>query len=378
MSTADVTGTRMSAPVELVDLRRGDPAAWRAVHGQVLRSAASFRFALAETWEDAVQEAEIRILHALRAGKVQDGSHLAAFTWHVTRNACIDEQRRREVRAARQLEQIPEPAASPMASPPAEAERVQHGGHIARLLHLMPDECRQLLWLLWKGTTYSELADRMGVSPGALRVRAYRCRRRARTRLVRMTSPVVGAAERLFRKHGYCGTTMADIAAASGTTMTELEGTFENKTAVLWAILYRMVAGNQGVSPAESDFVRPIRATNEPHRRIRCATRLTAGMYRRGLADMHRLVNDAARKDPRHEALVRRVANAQASVGLQIGRAILHGWAPPCGETVVSLSNAATRVVGPDNFLPRTHERGWTDDEFWEWAEAKVTEIFFR
>ena len=366
----------MSDPVELVDLQQANPQVWRRMHDKVLRAAGSFRSVLAEDWEDAVQEAEIRLLRAFQNGQFREGTSVDSFTWRVTRNVCLDEVRRQRVRRADSLNEITEPPASPITSPSLAAERREHRGQISRLLALMPEECRQLLLLLEEGKSYGDLAWRLGVAPGALRVRVHRCRQRARARWALMTSPVMDAAHRLFMEHGYLGVSMSCIADAADVPRAELEELFKDKSALFMTIVYRMATGVQGVTVDEIDFVRPIRSTPDPAQRIQRASRLTAAMYERGLADFHGMICEAADSAPHLRSLVKLMRANQVNVGLQIGRAIMAGRRPHGVETVDSLSLAATAIVNPDNYLPRIRQRGWTPTDFWEWAQGQVTRIF--
>jgi len=366
----------MHDPVEPVDLRRGDPKVWHRVHDKVLQAAGPFRSALAEGWEDAVQEAVIRLLRAFHKGQFREGTSLDSFTWRVTRNVCLDEMRRQRVRRADSLNEITEPSAFPITSPSVTAERREHREQIFRLVAVMPEECRELLLLLEEGKSYGDLAWQLGVAPGALRARVHRCRQRARTQWTLMTSPVVDAAHRLFREHGYVGVSMNRIANAADVPLAELEGLFKDKSELFMTIVHRMATGVQGMAVDEIDFVRPIRSTPDPAQRIHRASRLTAAMYERGLADLHGMVREAANTDPRHRDLLKWMRATQVQVGLKIGRAIMAGRRPHGVETVDSLSHAATAIVNPDNYLPRIRQRGWTPTDFWEWAQAQVTRIF--
>ena len=368
----------MGDQAELTDLRRGEPLAWRQLHAHITQAAASFRPTLGDTWEDAVQEAEIKLYRALQAGKFQPGTELLAFVWRLTQNTCIDAVRQQALRRTDPLDDDTEPRAPRTASPFVAATRREIKGQIHWMLAALPEGCQHLLRQLADGLSYSDLAWLYGVSPGTLRVRAHRCRERAREQHALMTTPVISAAQRLFREQGIANCSLHQIARAADLPLDEVTALYRDRLDILWAILDRMITGVQGVSRDNADVLKSILSEPEPEGRIRAAARLTQQMYDRGLADFHVMVYRAAREDPKYQPLVQQTRAAQMAHGQMVGRAILNGARPRGRQTVESRSDSASMIVGPDSYLPKTREQGWSREEFWEWAQVRVVKVFLH
>jgi len=363
----------MNNGVELADLRRGKSRAWRVVHEHVRRAAASFRLDLAEEWEDAVQEAEIRLLRALREKRFSDEPHLQAYAWRITRNVCVDQLRRRRVRSTQPLEAIAEPPAPRRTSPLTAAERAEQRAQISLLLSLLPEPCRELLLLLRRGRSYSELAWQMGTSPGALRVRAHRCRQRARARLARMRTPIAGAAWRLFRERGFVETPLSAIAEIAGRTVAEVEAIYRSKADLLWDIASRLVTGAGGVSVQESDFVRALRAAADPARRVRLAARWSAGYRARGLSDLEAVVYRAGRASTRCRRLVRQMLAMRQAMGRQVVGLITEGLRQREGITTDNLLKGVWTIENGMTYR-RMVGAGLSRDEYGDWLETELSQ----
>jgi len=361
--------------VELTDLRRGDTKAWSLIHEWVQQAAASFRPVLAEEWEDAVQEAEIKLLRTLRDKSLGDEVKIGSLAWRVTRNACVDQLRRRKVRSSRPLETVNEPRAPRAASPAVAAERSEQRSQISRLLMVMPEECRKLLGRVHEGKSYSDLAWESGLSPGALRVRVHRCRQRASRRLARLTTPIVAAAQRLFLERGYVRTPLGDIAQAAGMTSAEVEDMFDDKSEILWEVGKRILTGKQGVSLEEMDFARPLGATDDLRHRIYLATGLTGRMFERGIAEFENLVFEAVRVEPRHEAMARRMVALQQWIGRTLVENLLKGYTLRRSQSVESLARATTGIDSAENYRRLNRERGWPPEEIRRWKQRKIEQL---
>lgn len=365
----------MIEAIELTDLRSGDARSWRLVHERVCRAAASFRSALAEEWEDAVQEAEIKLLRALREQNFDDSIGLDAFAWRVTRNVCVDQLRRRKVRSTRPLDEVAEPLAPHGASPAVAVERGERGIQVARLLAVLPQEGRELLWALEQGQTYSELASRMGVSPGALRVRVHRYRRQAAARFERMTTPIVGTAQRLFLQRGYVQTPISLIAEKSGVTVAEIEDLFGDKTGILGAIFEGVASGVQGIAPGGGGVRRFLQTVDDPHERIDRALRVTASGYARGLADIDRIIAEASQADRCCRPLIARVRSAEQSMARLLIVTVRECLGPGQDDEVDSLIPASIEIDGPATYRWLRGELGWSSEDIHEWKMRKMAAL---
>mgnify|MGYP005854451541 CR=1 FL=1 len=119
--------------------------------------------------EDIVQEVLLSI-HTARHTWRRERT-LAPWVRAITRNAVIDQARRRT--RARAREAGVEAAELPGEMLPAEEKALSPG--LARVLEKLPDAQRQaVVWLKVEGLSVAEAARRAGVSEGAIKLRAHR------------------------------------------------------------------------------------------------------------------------------------------------------------------------------------------------------------
>lgn len=125
--------------------------------------------------EDVAQETLRRVLEACRSHRLENPSALSAFVFQTAQHICLQHLRSssREGRALHRLsgEGQPQPEIHPLASLIGEERRIAVRKALARL---SPDD-RELLRLVYYEETATEiLAARLGLTPGALRVRKHR------------------------------------------------------------------------------------------------------------------------------------------------------------------------------------------------------------
>jgi RNA polymerase sigma-70 factor (ECF subfamily) len=137
----------------------------------------------AETSRDLVQEVFFRILK-YRETYRDDGSFLPWF-YRLARNACYDHLRGsgREVPAdVEAMEEV-----DPGPAPSEEAERREEVRLLSRALHRLPVDKRELLVMARFGALgYREIAETLGTSVGAVRVRVHRALKELRQVYLRM------------------------------------------------------------------------------------------------------------------------------------------------------------------------------------------------
>jgi RNA polymerase sigma-70 factor (ECF subfamily) len=137
----------------------------------------------AETSRDLVQEVFFRILK-YRETYRDDGSFLPWF-YRLARNACYDHLRGsgREVPAdVEAMEEV-----DPGPAPSDEAERREEVRLLSRALHRLPVDKRELLVMARFGALgYREIAETLGTSVGAVRVRVHRALKELRQVYLRM------------------------------------------------------------------------------------------------------------------------------------------------------------------------------------------------
>jgi len=173
---------------------RGDRAAVASVDGWIAAASSPFRRRLGADWPDLQQDARIEILRLLRASSWRGESRLRTYVWRVVGHTCLDALRRQRRRPAGEPEEqgaeIPSPAPSPL-----DGLLAQDAGRVLlTALRALPDECRELWSRILRGASYGDMSRELGVTEGALRVRAHRCRKRALEALAG-NAPPAGAAQ---------------------------------------------------------------------------------------------------------------------------------------------------------------------------------------
>jgi RNA polymerase sigma-70 factor, ECF subfamily len=161
------------------DFLRGDRRAAETIDLWLARAAGPFRRRLGADWDDVLQEVRIEILRLVRNGSFRGEARLKTYLWRVTAHTCIDALRRRARHPVPDGLELAEPLPSAEASP---FDRVLAGENDQALLAVlegMSRECRDLWQLILDGLPYREISTRLGVTEGAVRVRALRCRQRA-------------------------------------------------------------------------------------------------------------------------------------------------------------------------------------------------------
>ncbi len=155
----------------------GEGEAVREIEGWVRRAAGPFRQPLAGDWDDAIQVSLLKSWAALRGRHFASEASLAAYLKRVVSNVCLDRLRSRRVREWVSLEHLALPA--PGSSALERLARRESAELLLAVLEEMPAECRDLWRMILDGLSYRQMAERLRVAEGALRVRVLRCRRRA-------------------------------------------------------------------------------------------------------------------------------------------------------------------------------------------------------
>jgi RNA polymerase sigma-70 factor (ECF subfamily) len=146
-----------------------------------LRALVSARIADPASVDDAVQNALLSIHRARHT--FDPGRPFAPWMRAIARNAAIDVLRARRVQAAREMPigaEIPAPeAAEPDADPPIRFR-------LRRALRSLPRAQREAVELIHlRRLSVAQAAERVGIKPGALKVRAHRGYKALRTFLLR-------------------------------------------------------------------------------------------------------------------------------------------------------------------------------------------------
>lgn len=158
----------------MASAQRGDSEAYEALLSDVIPGLRSFvraRLRDASGEEDVVQNVLMSIHRARHT--YQRGRPFGAWMRAIARNAVVDAQRARGRRA---LREVPAPETDTFAAPevdPPHTEELSPG--MKRALESLPPSQRQAVELIHvRELSVAEAAAAVGVTPGALRVRAHR------------------------------------------------------------------------------------------------------------------------------------------------------------------------------------------------------------
>lgn len=156
-------------------LLNGEPEAVATVAGWA-RGVARHRAWGFTTPEDISQETLLALVRGLREGRFVGGD-LRAYVRRIAKNISISGYRRARRRRTQLLpnDDVPEPGDV------GSAERLEHRTMARRILAGLDEACRQLILLAYyQGYSRREIAEQLGVSEGATKVRLFRCIERAR------------------------------------------------------------------------------------------------------------------------------------------------------------------------------------------------------
>jgi RNA polymerase sigma-70 factor (ECF subfamily) len=149
------------------------------VDSWIAGAASPFRRRLADDWPDLQQEARIEILRLLRRSSWKGEARLRTYVWRVVGHTCLDALRRQKRRPLHEPVEPEAPLPSPEPSPADRLAERDRSRLLLTVLDSVPEDCRDLWRRILRGLSYGEIGRDMGVSEGALRVRALRCRKRA-------------------------------------------------------------------------------------------------------------------------------------------------------------------------------------------------------
>ena len=187
---------------------------------------------------------------------------------------------------------------------------------------------------------------------------------------------ILSAAQRLFERDGFAGTTMAAIAAEAGVAQKTVYVAFETKSGVLRALWNLLLRGDQDDAPvAMRAWYREVLDEPDPERRLRLNARNARAVKERAWPVMG-VIRSAAAMDPDIGELWERIGsefhdNQRAVVaGLQAGGALRAGLDVPRATDILWTLNH------PDVWQLLVRERGWTAAQWERWfADAACEQL---
>ena len=158
-------------------LLAGDAAVIDELRGWIRGSFTPYRSKLADDLEDLEQDVLIALSDALRAGKYAGKSTLRTYVRGYAHHKCLDRLRARGRRQWVDVEGLELESGRPSAL--EDLTREEANRLALRVLHAMPEGCRDMWTMIHEGKRYREMSEHFGVSEGTLRARVLRCRRKA-------------------------------------------------------------------------------------------------------------------------------------------------------------------------------------------------------
>lgn len=135
-----------------------------------------------EDAQDCVQDAMLRVYRALDRFKGQ--SSFSTWVYRITMNTCLDELRRRKVRASTSLDTLLESGWSPSDetdTPERHALRSEQRTALAKAIAELPEDMRSAIVLReLQGLSYEEISDVLSVNVGTIKSRISRGREKLR------------------------------------------------------------------------------------------------------------------------------------------------------------------------------------------------------
>lgn len=168
----------------------GDGACLRQIDAWIREVLGSRRLGLGPDAADLAQDVRQRLVKALGNGRFHGASTLRTYVWRVSQHAAIDWLRARRSRPAHvSLDDAVEPVdLAPL--PDIPLDRDQRRAAFEQVLATLDGDCRRLFQMIaFDELSYAEIAERLGTTVGAVKVRALRCREKAAAIYRSVTSP---------------------------------------------------------------------------------------------------------------------------------------------------------------------------------------------
>ena len=190
VSRVEPTPIRTGAPVEQAELITAAQSGDREAFDELVRQTFADTFTLAcrltgneEDARDVVQDAYLRAWRAI--GKFRGDAQFSTWMYRITANAAATHMRKRHRHRAEPLDELNEPADTrPDTQPSAAFESADTLGHVAAAIETLPPKLRTVVVLKdVYDLPHEAIAEELGISVAAAKVRLHRARRRLREEL---------------------------------------------------------------------------------------------------------------------------------------------------------------------------------------------------
>ena len=173
----------------------GDPEATRLVTSWIDRIVRNRNWRFQDP-DNVVQEITLRLLQLLRADRFEGKSAFKTFVHSVTTHACIDAYRSEKRRTSRERTEEDLDTTEGSGNPEQELTDRERQRTLAYVFQQLSNDCRDMWrWVYFERRSASEVAELLGITSGAARVRVHRCLERARAIVNGMQSGIPPSAK---------------------------------------------------------------------------------------------------------------------------------------------------------------------------------------
>jgi AcrR family transcriptional regulator len=179
---------------------------------------------------------------------------------------------------------------------------------------------------------------------------------------------ILEAAQRLFERDGYPGTTMAAVAAEARVALKTVYVAFETKSGVLRALWnLRLRGGREDLPMGQQEMYREVLEEPDPERQLRLNARNSReGKLRVGT--VAEVIRSAAGLDRDIESLWERI-NSEYHANQGVIVESLHGkGALKPGLEVARATDILWAINHPGTWQMLVVQRGWTPEEYEQWS----------
>ncbi|WP_220506348.1 TetR/AcrR family transcriptional regulator [Microbispora sp. H10830] len=186
---------------------------------------------------------------------------------------------------------------------------------------------------------------------------------------------MLDAARALFVERGYAATTMQAVAQEAGVAVQTLYFTFATKRAILKEVLDVAVAGDtEPVATLDRPWAAEVMAA-PPMEQLRRHVDATARIHER-VVPVVEVLRSAAAADPEIAELWQTTVSQRHTVMTAFAGAMAAKTALRGGMTVARAADVLLAVLAPEIYHLLVLQRGWSPDEWREWAfDALVRQL---
>jgi AcrR family transcriptional regulator len=178
---------------------------------------------------------------------------------------------------------------------------------------------------------------------------------------------ILEAAQQLFERDGYAGTSMAAIASAAGVSLKTVYLAFETKSGVLRALWHLLLRGERDSIPVgEQSWYRAVLEEPDPHRQLRLNLRNSRMVKIRAGAILE-VIRGAASGDPDIGALWSRIQTEFHENQRAIVQSVADKGALAAGLDVAAATDILWALNQPSLYAQLTGERGWSPERYERW-----------